>query len=253
MEDAKGRLLAVDDNSDSAELVARVAAKCGYEAQTISDPRALRRTVDEWKPEVLTLDLCMPEADGIGLLSMLEESGFGGQLVIISGQEGWLRKAAGRLAVAARPARRRRDGQAGGHQGAAPAPDQSAPAPGGERSAELRAAVYPGLPVRARTASGLAYTLGTVEFRPLAQPRRASPDRSFATPDRSWASAAALDVGFVLQKSHRPALMVAGHRVYIAKSVHLSSCFGASFHLTYLDLYLFLVRGARCPRLVYGR
>lgn len=99
MEDAKGRLLAVDDNADSAELVARVAAKCGYETQTISDPRALRRAVEEWKPEVLTLDLCMPEADGIGLLSMLEESGFGGQLVIISGQEGWLRKAAGRLAL----------------------------------------------------------------------------------------------------------------------------------------------------------
>jgi DNA-binding NtrC family response regulator len=98
MDDTKGRLLAVDDNSDSAELVARIAAKCGYEAQTISDPRALRRTIEDWKPEVLTLDLCMPEADGIGLLSMLEESGFGGQLVIISGQEGWLRKAAGRLA-----------------------------------------------------------------------------------------------------------------------------------------------------------
>ena len=95
---SRGRLLAVDDNADSAELVARVAAKCGYDAQTIADPRALRQMLDEWKPEVLTLDLCMPEADGIGLLSMLEESGFGGQLVIISGQEGWLRKAAGRLA-----------------------------------------------------------------------------------------------------------------------------------------------------------
>ena len=92
------RLLAVDDNSDSAELVARVAAKCGYETQTVSDPRALKQVLEAWKPAVLTLDLCMPEADGIGLLSMLEESGFGGQLVIISGQEGWLRKAAGRLA-----------------------------------------------------------------------------------------------------------------------------------------------------------
>jgi DNA-binding NtrC family response regulator len=96
---SKGRLLAVDDNPDSAELIARVAAKCGYEAQTIGDPRSLRRKLDDWKPEVLTLDLCMPEADGIGLLSMLEESGFDGQLVIISGQEGWLRKAAGRLAM----------------------------------------------------------------------------------------------------------------------------------------------------------
>ena len=99
MQDAsKRRLLAVDDNPDSAELVARVAVKCGYDAQTIADPRALRQRLSDWKPEILTLDLCMPEADGIGLLSMLAESGFDGQLVIISGQEVWLRKAAGRLA-----------------------------------------------------------------------------------------------------------------------------------------------------------
>ena len=96
---SKRRLLAVDDHSDSAELVARVAAKCGYDTQTVADPRSLRQMLDDWKPEVLTLDLCMPEADGIGLLSMLAESGFEGQLVIISGQEVWLRKAAGRLAA----------------------------------------------------------------------------------------------------------------------------------------------------------
>jgi DNA-binding NtrC family response regulator len=95
---AKGRLLAVDDSADSADLVARVAAKCGYEAQATSDPASVRALVVSWKPEVLTLDLCMPEADGIDLLSVLEESGFNGLLVIISGQDGWFRKAAGRLA-----------------------------------------------------------------------------------------------------------------------------------------------------------
>jgi DNA-binding NtrC family response regulator len=94
----RGRLLAVDDSADSADLVARVAAKCGYEAQAISDPKSVRALVVSWKPEVLTLDLCMPEADGIDLLSMLEETGFEGLLVIISGQDGWFRKAASRLA-----------------------------------------------------------------------------------------------------------------------------------------------------------
>ena len=81
----RGRLLAVDDSADSADLVARVAVKCGYEAQATSDPAAVRALVASWKPEVLTLDLCMPEADGIDLLSVLEESGFSGQLVIIGG------------------------------------------------------------------------------------------------------------------------------------------------------------------------
>jgi two-component system chemotaxis response regulator CheB len=95
---AKGRLLAVDDSADSADLVARVAAKCGYEAQATSDPTLVRALVLSWKPEVLTLDLCMPEADGIDLLSVLEETGFNGLLVIISGQDAWFRKAASRLA-----------------------------------------------------------------------------------------------------------------------------------------------------------
>jgi len=94
----KGRLLAVDDSADSADLVARVAAKCGYDAQAISDPKSVRALVSSWKPEVLTLDLCMPEADGIDLLATLEETGFSGLLVIISGQDGWFRKAASRLA-----------------------------------------------------------------------------------------------------------------------------------------------------------
>ncbi len=94
----KARLLAVDDSVDSADLVARVAAKCGYEAQATSDPTQVRALVVSWKPEILTLDLCMPEADGIDLLAVLEAAGYDGLLVIISGQDGWFRKAASRLA-----------------------------------------------------------------------------------------------------------------------------------------------------------
>jgi CheY-like chemotaxis protein len=96
----KSRLLAVDDNSDSAELIARVAAKCGYDARSMTDPSALRRVLDEWKPQVLTLDLCMPEEDGISVLSLLTQSGFSGHLLIISGQDEWFRKTASRLASA---------------------------------------------------------------------------------------------------------------------------------------------------------
>lgn len=94
----RGRLLAVDDSIDSADLVARVATKCGYEAQVTYDPMRVKALVVSWKPEILTLDLCMPETDGIDLLSVLEEAGFNGLLVIISGQDGWFRKAASRLA-----------------------------------------------------------------------------------------------------------------------------------------------------------
>jgi len=97
---AAKRLLAVDDNSDSAELIARIAAKCGYEARSMTDSSALGKMLGEWKPQVLTLDLCMPEEDGISVLSLLTNAGFKGNLVIISGQDDWFRKTAGRLAAA---------------------------------------------------------------------------------------------------------------------------------------------------------
>jgi two-component system chemotaxis response regulator CheB len=94
------RLLAVDDNADSAELVARLAAKCGYDARSLTDPRSLGAVLKDWRPEVVTLDLCMPEEDGIGTFATLQESAFHGELIIISGQDDWLRKTAGRLASA---------------------------------------------------------------------------------------------------------------------------------------------------------
>jgi DNA-binding NtrC family response regulator len=77
-----------------------LAAKGGYEVQSLTDTRSLRAVLKDWKPEVITLDLCMPEEDGIGIFATLHESGFQGDLVIISGQDDWLRKTASRLASA---------------------------------------------------------------------------------------------------------------------------------------------------------
>ena len=94
----KPRLLAVDDSEDSAELITRVAARCGYDARRTSDPTSVKKLLIDWKPDVVTLDICMPEADGIVLLSILQDVGFAGQVAIISGQDDWFRKVAVKLA-----------------------------------------------------------------------------------------------------------------------------------------------------------
>ena len=94
------RLLALDDNLDSGELIARIATQSGYESRAISDSRQLPELLRTWKPDVISLDLCMPEEDGIVVLSTLQEAGFAGELVIVSGQDSWLRQSASRLAVA---------------------------------------------------------------------------------------------------------------------------------------------------------
>lgn len=96
----RARLLAIDDHTDSAELIARVAAKLGYDSRTAASSNELRDTLGSWEPDILTLDLSMPEEDGLGVFSLLEQQGFGGSIVIISGHDEWLRRAAGRLASA---------------------------------------------------------------------------------------------------------------------------------------------------------
>lgn len=96
----RARLLAIDDHADSAELIARVAAKLGYDSRTAASPVELRDKLASWQPDILTLDLCMPEEDGFGVFSLLQQQGFVGRIVIISGHDEWLRRSAGRLAAA---------------------------------------------------------------------------------------------------------------------------------------------------------
>jgi CheY-like chemotaxis protein len=96
----KARLLAIDDHADSAELIARIAVKQGYEARAVSGPDQLRENLTHWQPDILTLDLCMPEEDGLGVFSLLEQMKFTGSIVIISGHDEWLRTSASRLASA---------------------------------------------------------------------------------------------------------------------------------------------------------
>jgi YesN/AraC family two-component response regulator len=66
----------------------------------MSDTRTLHSVLESWPPHVLTLDLCMPQEDGIAQLSSIKSGGFSGALIIISGQDDWLRRAAVKLAVA---------------------------------------------------------------------------------------------------------------------------------------------------------
>ena len=96
----KRRLLAIDDHTDSAALIARITTKLGYESRTAASSNELREMLESWQPDILTLDLSMPEEDGLGVLAMLQQQGFGGRIVIISGHDEWLRRSVGRLAAA---------------------------------------------------------------------------------------------------------------------------------------------------------
>jgi DNA-binding response OmpR family regulator len=92
------RLLAVEDDSDCSDLIVRTALKCGYAALPALDARSMDETIRYWRPHVITLDLCLPEIDGMEVISLIKETGFAGPLVIISGQAEWIRDLTSRIA-----------------------------------------------------------------------------------------------------------------------------------------------------------
>ena len=81
------RLLAVDDDAASAELVVRVAERCGFEAFATSDSRGVVNLAKALNPDVMTVDICMPNIDAVELFKLLAEAEYGGRILVVSGQE----------------------------------------------------------------------------------------------------------------------------------------------------------------------
>jgi two-component system chemotaxis response regulator CheB len=79
------RLLAVDDDASSAELIVRVAERCGYEAFATSDSRGALSLAKALNPDIMAVDINMPNIDGLGLFELLAAAGYLGRILIVSG------------------------------------------------------------------------------------------------------------------------------------------------------------------------
>jgi DNA-binding response OmpR family regulator len=84
----------VDDEPEIGRLVARVASGCGYEARVTHDPKAFKLIYAEFAPDVVALDLSMPDVDGIELLRFLADTGCQAPVLILSGFDARIREAA---------------------------------------------------------------------------------------------------------------------------------------------------------------
>ena len=93
------RLLIVEDDPDFADLIARSGRRCGYEAMAAGDATEMGTAIRNWRPDVITLDLCLPNVDGIEVVSAIKTAGFSGPLIIISGQPDWIRELTSRAAA----------------------------------------------------------------------------------------------------------------------------------------------------------
>ncbi len=81
------KLLAVDDDASSAELVVRISERCGFEAFATSDPRGFLELCKQLNPSVVAIDINMPNIDASGVLKLLNDAGFKGKTMIVSGQD----------------------------------------------------------------------------------------------------------------------------------------------------------------------
>ena len=68
-----GRVLVVEDNLDSAETLAEILRISGHEVRTRHDgPAALAATI-EWRPDVVLLDIGLPQMDGYQVAGLIRQ------------------------------------------------------------------------------------------------------------------------------------------------------------------------------------
>jgi CheY-like chemotaxis protein len=80
------RILVVDDDSDSREVLAALLAMRGAETKSVSSVREALAVLTEWKPHVLVSDIGLPVEDGYDLIRELRarEARDGGRIPAIA-------------------------------------------------------------------------------------------------------------------------------------------------------------------------
>ena len=79
------RLLVIDDDVRLTRIVALTATQLGFVTQQCNDPRHALDTFLEFKPDVVIVDIYMPEHDGIDVLHEILLTGISTRLILTSG------------------------------------------------------------------------------------------------------------------------------------------------------------------------
>jgi CheY-like chemotaxis protein len=94
------RLLLIDDEPQMRSFLSRIAQGCGYEVRNTDDAAGFKEAYASWAPDIVILDLVMPQVDGIELLRFLAERRSKARILIISGFDPKVLDAAHRLGAA---------------------------------------------------------------------------------------------------------------------------------------------------------
>ena len=79
------RLLIVDDEIEFAKYVATVASGLGFDVESVSHAKSFQEAYNRTEPDVVLLDMVMPDMDGIELVTWLSERSSTVHLLIATG------------------------------------------------------------------------------------------------------------------------------------------------------------------------
>jgi len=90
------KLLVVDDQTGITKVVELIARQLGLNARSLNSSAQATETFIEFKPDVVMLDMIMPEKDGIDVLNEILLTGIPVKVVLTSGfSDSYLRQAEG--------------------------------------------------------------------------------------------------------------------------------------------------------------
>jgi len=85
--DRKPLLISLDDDEQIGAIVKTVAERAGFEAHTVTSPDPFREKLSVSTPDVIVLDLQMPQMDGVQTLRHLAELEIKAAIVLVTGMD----------------------------------------------------------------------------------------------------------------------------------------------------------------------
>ncbi len=83
----KPRLLVVDDDPEVCGFLQDAAGSLGFEVRSVSDPHKADDLYRAFQPNIIVLDLVMPERDGIQIMRFLAAEGCEALIALMSGHD----------------------------------------------------------------------------------------------------------------------------------------------------------------------
>lgn len=79
------RLLIVDDDRSFAPELKADVERLGLDVRMVHDTSAFGSILQTWNPNLIAMDLVMPDSDGLELIRVCGRAKYGGALILMSG------------------------------------------------------------------------------------------------------------------------------------------------------------------------